>query len=84
VDHYRELGHGACRVSKLTHQACTGLTVRYTNARVGLMHKHEVKLGDPRLYQWVMNFKPFLMWGKPTVFDISNCGISFRKAKGIA
>jgi len=68
-------------VKKLHHQARTGLTARYTNQRVKIMHHHEVAIGDPRLFQWVMGFKPWLQSGVPTKFDTAR---SFRRHMGVA
>lgn len=48
----------------LSHQKRTGMTARYVMSRASLAHKAELA-GDKRLYEWVMNFKPFLTWGKP-------------------
>lgn len=49
----------------LSHQKQTGMTSRYQRRRLPMMHRHEVVLGDMRLYNWVLCFKPFLQWGKP-------------------
>lgn len=66
-------------MKKLPHQKCTGMTTRYTNARIRLMHHHEAAFGDARLYQWVMAFKPFLQWGKPVKLESG----SFRAWRGV-
>lgn len=64
----------------LPHQKCTGLTARYTNPRVQIMHHHEVILDDTRLFQWVMGFKPWLKSGVPVKYNNVQ---SFRRSKGL-
>ena len=48
----------------LSHQWCNGMVDRYRRSRVHYSHAAEMR-GDKRLYVWIMDFKPFLLWGKP-------------------
>jgi hypothetical protein len=46
----------------LSHQKCNGMTRGYQQRRVNYSHAAEMR-GDKRLYNWIMNFKPFLQCG---------------------